>query len=109
LYLFFSFLHPQTGLSPLAPGQWKALLAAYGTLYVFICILRPIRIALAIAASRKMEDFLLYLQTNLGYARHTAIGVAIASGLILWISLCAIGVTLASALAGVPMWRIAFV
>eukprot|EP00539_Tryblionella_compressa_P019413 CAMPEP_0178871848 /NCGR_PEP_ID=MMETSP0747-20121128/7818_1 /TAXON_ID=913974 /ORGANISM="Nitzschia punctata, Strain CCMP561" /LENGTH=265 /DNA_ID=CAMNT_0020539041 /DNA_START=113 /DNA_END=907 /DNA_ORIENTATION=- len=89
----------KTGLSPLAPGQWKTLLAAYGTLYVFLCILRPFRIALALGATRKMDLFLQYLKDTLRCSRPTAIGVAFVSGLLLWVSLCALGVTLASTLA----------
>ncbi|KAG7371833.1 hypothetical protein IV203_017975 [Nitzschia inconspicua] len=97
----------KTGLSPLAPGQWKALLAAYGTLYVVLCFIRPFRIALALGATRKMDTFLEQLQTKFRCQRPAAIGIAALCSVVLWISLCALGVTLASTLAGVPFWRIA--
>ena len=95
----------QTGLSPLAPGQWKALLAAYGTMYVFICLLRPVRIALAIGATQKMEQFLQYVQNSMKCSRPTAIGLTFVSGLLVWVSSITLGVVVASTLSGVPIWR----
>jgi predicted PurR-regulated permease PerM len=100
------FRFKQTGLSPLAPGQWKALLAAYGTLYVFLCFIRPFRIALALGATQRMERFLQRLQTKFGCQRPAAIGFAVLCSVVVWISLCALGVTLASTLAGVPFWKL---
>eukprot|EP00529_Nitzschia_sp_RCC80_P026497 CAMPEP_0113472520 /NCGR_PEP_ID=MMETSP0014_2-20120614/17558_1 /TAXON_ID=2857 /ORGANISM="Nitzschia sp." /LENGTH=344 /DNA_ID=CAMNT_0000365233 /DNA_START=240 /DNA_END=1274 /DNA_ORIENTATION=+ /assembly_acc=CAM_ASM_000159 len=97
----------KTGLSPLAPGQWKSLLAAYGTLYMVICLMRPLRLALAVAMTRKTESFLQYLQDRLGCTRAVAIGLKISLGLVVWGCMCTLGVSLASAASGVPIWKTA--
>jgi hypothetical protein len=95
----------QTGLSPLAPGQWKSLLAAYGGLYVFITLIRPLRVALAVALTKNTEECLEQTQKRLGCSRATAIGLQISLGLLLWTTCAAGGVALASTLSGVPIWK----
>jgi len=95
----------KTGLSPLAPGQWRSLLAAYASLYVVAALMRPIRIGVAIGATHKMEHLLQYMQKRIGCTRTNAIGMVFAFGIVLWITCCFAGVTLASALAGVPLWK----
>ena len=105
LLLPYSPYVPQTGLSPFAPGQWKSLLAAYGSLYIVAALMRPIRIAVALGATHKMEHFLQHVQKRIGCTRPSAIGMTFAAGVVLWLSCCAGGVTLASTLAGVPIWK----
>lgn len=95
----------KTGLSPLAPGQWRSLLAAYASLYVVAALIRPFRIAVAIGATHKMEELLQYMQNRIRCTRTRAIGMVFAFGIVLWLTCCAAGVTLASALAGVPIWK----
>jgi hypothetical protein len=73
---------------------------------VVLCFIRPFRIALALGATGRMDSFLLRLQTRFGCQRPAAIGVAAFCSVSVWLSLCAIGVTVASTLAGVPFWRI---
>jgi hypothetical protein len=97
----------KTGLSPLAPGQWRSLLAAYASLYVVAALVRPLRIALALGVTHKMEKLLQYMQKRIGCTRTNAIGIVFAFGIVLWLTCCAAGVTLASALAGVPLWKYA--
>lgn len=95
----------KSGLSPLAPGNWRSLLAAYAGLYVVVALIRPFRIALAIGATGKMEQLLQYMQERKGYSRKSAIGTVFGVGLLVWMGLGAAGVTLASALSGVPIWK----
>jgi len=95
----------KTGVSPLAPGQWRSLLAAYASLYVVAALIRPFRIAVALGATHKMEELLQYMQKRMGCTRTNAIGTVFAFGVVLWLTCCAAGVTLASALAGVPIWK----
>jgi len=95
----------KTGLSPLAPGQWKSLLAAYASLYVVAALVRPLRIAVALGATHKMEKLLQYMQKRIGCSRTSAIGMVFGFGIVLWLACCAAGVSLASALAGVPLWK----
>ena len=96
---------PQTGLSPLAPGQWRSLLAAYASLYVVAALVRPLRIALALGVTHKMEKLLQYMQKRIGCTRTSAIGIVFGVGIVMWIACGVAGVTLASALAGVPIWK----
>jgi hypothetical protein len=105
-FLLLLLLFLQTGLSPLAPGQWKTLLAAYGTLYVFLCFIRPFRIALAIGVTGKVENMLQRMQNRFGCHQAAVIGVAILCSVSVWLFFCALGVTVASTLAGVPFWRV---
>jgi len=97
----------KTGLSPLAPGQWRSLLAAYASLYVVAALVRPLRIAVALGSTHKMEQLLQYMQKRIGCTRASAIGMVFALGIVLWLTCCAAGVTFASALAGVPLWKYA--
>jgi len=99
------FASIKTGLSPFATGQWKSLMAAYASLYLFVCFLRPLRVTLALGVTHRMERFLQYMQERRGYTRHQAIFVTGILGIVLWGFCCAIGVTSASVLSGVPLWR----
>jgi hypothetical protein len=96
----------RTGLSPLAPGGWKSLLAAYGSLYVFTTIFRPIRLALAVGMTKKTNNLLEHTQTKFGCSRATAVGLVLSLMLLVWLSCAAGGVALASTAAGVPIWKI---
>jgi formate hydrogenlyase subunit 4 len=99
--LFSSY---QTGLSPLVPGQWKSLLAAYGALYAVISLMRPLRVAAAIGMSKTTERFLDETQARLGCSRGLAMFVEYALGWVAWVGLIACGVSMASACSGVPIW-----
>lgn len=95
----------KSGISPLAPGNWRSLLAAYASLYVVAALIRPFRIALALGATHKMELLLQYVEKRIGCNRRNAIAMIFAFGIVLWLTCCAAGVTLASTLAGVPLWK----
>jgi hypothetical protein len=94
----------QTGLSPLAPGQWRSFVAAYGSLYLFVTLLRPLRFALALTLTKHTEQFIEETQSRLGCTRATAIGIKVSLGLMLWVGCVAGGILLASALSGVPVY-----
>lgn len=94
----------RTGLSPLAPGQWKSLLASYGTLYAFIQLLRPFRVAAAVAMSKMSKEFLEQTQEKLDCSRGVAICFQYALGWVVWLALVAVGVALASLSSGVPIF-----
>jgi hypothetical protein len=91
-------------LSPLAPGNWKSLLAAYGGLYVFLTLMRPLRVGLAMGLTKKTDAFLDNVQSRFGCSRPQAIGVQVSLALLLWVGLGAGGVSAASALSGVPIF-----
>jgi hypothetical protein len=96
----------RTGLSPLAPGEWKSLLAAYGTIYAVVQLLRPFRVAVAIAMSKLSKELLEATEEKLDCNRRTAIGIQFALGWLAWLAVATTGVTLASLATGVPILTI---
>jgi hypothetical protein len=95
----------QTGLSPLAPGQWKPFLAVYAGFFVFNNIIRPVRLAVAVVVSPYFDRFINGIQNRLQVSR----GIAIASTVILvnlfgTIAFMSAGILLAGAAAGVPVF-----
>ncbi|CAJ1969656.1 unnamed protein product [Cylindrotheca closterium] len=93
----------RTGLSPLVAGQWKSLMSAYGSLYLLVTIMRPLRFAMALSLTKHTERLIEETQSRLGCARPIAVGVDVVMGLVLWLSTMAGGVLTASALSGVPV------
>ena len=91
-------------MSPLAPGNWKSLLAAYGGLYLFITMMRPLRVGLAMALTKKTDAFLDNVQSQFNCSRPTAIGIQAALSILLWLGCIAGGVSAASAMSGVPIF-----
>mmetsp|Transcript_804 Transcript_804/g.1332 ORF Transcript_804/g.1332 Transcript_804/m.1332 type:complete len:264 (-) Transcript_804:119-910(-) len=57
-----------SGLSPLAPGQWKAFLATYVGIYATLgSILRPFRLALAVGCTPVYSKFVQYVRNGLPF------------------------------------------
>ena len=95
----------QTGLSPLAPGQWKKFLAVYAGFYVFNNIVRPIRLAASVAVSPRFDDLVLWVQNRFGVRKGIAVTITVIVVNVfgtIFVSAALIG--LASALAGVPVF-----
>lgn len=58
-----------TGLSPLAPGQWKGFVATYGALYISLgSIMRPFRMAFAVTATPVYTAFVTRIRSGLPFA-----------------------------------------
>ena len=91
-------------MSPLAPGQWKSLLTASGALYVVITLVRPLRIALAVAMTKVTENVLNEIQARLGCSKAVAFAIQYSLGWVAWMGLASGGIALASACSGVPIW-----
>lgn len=94
----------RTGVSPLVPGQWKALLKSYGTMYAVVQLLRPFRVAAAIAMSKLSKEFLDHTQEKLSCGKGVAIACQYGLGWLVWGALAAVGVSVASLSSGVPLW-----
>mmetsp|Transcript_63020 Transcript_63020/g.186156 ORF Transcript_63020/g.186156 Transcript_63020/m.186156 type:complete len:242 (-) Transcript_63020:632-1357(-) len=94
----------KTSLSPLAPGQWKSLLASYGTMYAFIQLLRPFRVAAAVAMSKLSKEFLEQTQDKFDCSRGVAIMFQYLLGLVAWVAVASVGIVLASTSSGVPIF-----
>jgi hypothetical protein len=94
----------RTNLSPFLPGQWKELLKSYGAIYALIQLLRPFRVAAAIAMSKLSSEFLEQTQARLDCSRGMAIVFQYLLGQIMLAICAAFGVMLASWVSGVPVW-----
>lgn len=95
----------QTGLSPLAPGQWKGFLGVYAGFYVFNNIVRPARVALAVTLGPQFERWLEGWQRRLKVNRATAIAIQVfLFNVVMTVGVMAGGILLASTWAGVPVF-----
>jgi hypothetical protein len=95
----------QSGLSPLAPGQWKGFLATYAGFWVMNNFLRPVRLALAVGVSPAFDRVIQRLQVKLNVNKTTAIVVTVLLANLVGTTVCmSAGILLASTLAGVPVF-----
>jgi len=94
----------RTGVSPLVPGQKRALLASYAMIYGALQVLKPFRIAAAIAMSRLSAEYLVVTEERLKCSRRVAIGCQYVMGQIAMGITFLAGVSLVSLLTGVPIW-----
>lgn len=60
-----------TGLSPVAPGQWKSFLDVYASLWARSHLLRPIRLALAVVMTPAFEALTNNVVARTGFKRPT--------------------------------------
>ena len=96
----------QTGLSPLAPGQWKPFLALYAGFYAVNSLLKPVRFVVALSVVRHTEQLLQGLQELPLLQDSRKAAIACSTGLLLTTSatLMATGIGLASLSSGIPLW-----
>jgi hypothetical protein len=95
----------KTGLSPLAPGQWKPFLAVYAGFYVFNNFIRPIRIAASVGVSKYFDMVINNVQEKTKVPRGVAIGITVfLFNIVGTCSFMALGISIASALSGVPIF-----
>lgn len=95
----------QTGLSPLASGQWKPFLALYAGFYAVNSLLKPIRFVVALSVVKHTEVLLQSLQDMplLGDSRKAAIGCSTALLVTTSSAIMATGIGLASVSSGIPI------
>ena len=100
------FTHSKkTGLSPLAPGQWKPFLAVYAGFYVFTNIIRPLRFGLSVVVARYFESFVQFIERKSGLGRKASIGIVVfLANVCGTFAAMGFGVSLASVLSGVPIF-----
>eukprot|EP00538_Stauroneis_constricta_P002908 CAMPEP_0119561512 /NCGR_PEP_ID=MMETSP1352-20130426/17821_1 /TAXON_ID=265584 /ORGANISM="Stauroneis constricta, Strain CCMP1120" /LENGTH=275 /DNA_ID=CAMNT_0007609729 /DNA_START=29 /DNA_END=856 /DNA_ORIENTATION=+ len=94
----------RTGLSPLAPGQWKSLLSAYASLYAIVTVLRPLRVALAVGLSSSVEKKIKSVESRLSCNRSKAVALLFSVSIVSWGALSVAGVLIASEVSGVPIY-----
>ena len=95
----------QSGLSPLAAGQWKALLGTYAGLYVFITLFRPLRLAVAVGLTKRVAHLLEQTQDRFRCSKTVSAGMVLSAMLSFWLIFASCGITLASIFSGVPIWQ----
>ena len=93
-----------TGLSPLAPGQWKGYLLAYTALYAVVGNgLRPVRLSLSVAITPVFDRFIAFLQQRFGVTKALAFTMCV-----FFVNVCGtctylvVGLRVVTALLGVP-------
>lgn len=95
----------RTGLSPLAPGQWKPFLAVYAGFYVFNNIVRPVRFALSVSVSMYFDRVVSTIQEKLNVKKGVAVGLTVfLANVVGTITLMCLGIAMASAAAGVAIF-----
>jgi CDGSH-type Zn-finger protein len=95
----------KTGLSPLAPNQWKPFLTVYAGFYVFNNIIRPLRFGMSVVVSRYFDNFVNFIQKKSGLGRKASIGVVVfLANVCGTFAAMGLGVSIASALSGVPIF-----
>lgn len=92
----------RTGISPL--WQWKELLKSYATIYAVIQVLRPFRVAAAIALSKVSKEFLDQTQAKLDCSRRYAVALHVVLSQVMYAACAGMGVISASCLSGVPIF-----
>ncbi|KAL3756885.1 hypothetical protein ACHAWU_007726 [Discostella pseudostelligera] len=95
----------KTGMSPLAPGQWKPYLAVYAGFYVFNNFLRPFRLGLSVIVSKYFDSFVNFIQTKTKLSRKWSIGIVVfLANICGTLSAMTLGVLIASTASGVPIF-----
>jgi len=95
----------RTGMSPLAPGQWKGFLAVYAGFYVFNNIVRPLRLALSVSVSIYFERAVAFIQETFKVNKGVAIGLTVFfANVVGTITLMCLGISVAATAAGVPVF-----
>ncbi len=95
----------KTGLSPLAPGEWKKFLAVYAGFYVFANVIRPFRIGLSVAISKYFDAALEQIQKKANVSKGAAIGILVFMvNVVVVCAVMASGIFLASMFSGVPIF-----
>lgn len=104
-YIIYVSVIYQTGLSPLAPGQWKGFLAIYAGFYVFNNIVRPLRVAISLGVSKYFDAAITGVRNKLKVSKPVAIGIVVfLANIVGTCSLMSLGILLASTLSGVPVF-----
>jgi len=95
----------KTGLSPLAPGQWKGFLAVYAGFYVFNNFIRPMRLAVSVGVTPYFDKAVDAVQRKTKLNKSMSIGIVVfLANICGTTSLMALGIYIASLAAGIPMF-----
>ena len=95
----------KTGLSPLAPGQWKGFLAVYAGFYVFNNFVRPMRFAASVGVAPYFDRIVKSIQRRTKLGKAASIGIVVfLANIVGTTSLMSLGIYIASLAAGIPIF-----
>jgi len=95
----------KTGLSPLAPGQWKPFLAVYAGFYIFNNVVRPIRLAVSVGVTPYFDRAVAAVQRKTKLNKSASIGVVVfLANFCGTLTAMSLGILVASIAAGVPIF-----
>jgi len=95
----------KTGLSPLAPGQWKGFLAVYAGFYVFNNFVRPMRLAASVGVAPYFERVVNTIQRKTKLSKGASVGIVVfLANVCGTTSLMSLGIYIASLAAGIPIF-----
>lgn len=104
-FLCLFLLIRQTGLSPLAAGQWKKFLAVYAGFWMFNNIVRPMRVGVAVAISPQFEKIVENIRNRFQVSKTVAVTMTVLLANLVGTTLfMSLGIALAALLAGVPVF-----
>lgn len=96
----------RTGISPFAPGQKKGFLAVYSGFYLFNNVIRPARFTLSLLVSKYFDRAVVKIQEKLNTSKSKATFILVLiANLFGTCAAMALGIAIASAASGVPVWR----
>jgi hypothetical protein len=94
----------KTGLSPLAPGQWKSFLGIYAGLWAILNLIRPLRFSLSVLISPLFDKFINFIQGKTGFKRASCVGITVfLVNIVGTCSYLVFGLLLATTIAKVPL------
>ena len=95
----------KTGLSPLAPGQWKPFLAVYAGFYIFNNVVRPIRLAVSVGVTPYFDRAVAAVQRKTKLNKSASIGVVVfLANVCGTLTAMSLGILVASIAAGVAIF-----
>lgn len=94
----------KNGVSPFAPGQWKAFLAIYGGLWAAMNFVRPLRVWLALGLTPYFDKLIQKISAKFGVKKSVALGITVFFVNILGtFAFLGTGLYLSSVYTGVPL------
>mmetsp|Transcript_33004 Transcript_33004/g.72787 ORF Transcript_33004/g.72787 Transcript_33004/m.72787 type:complete len:303 (-) Transcript_33004:1866-2774(-) len=95
----------KTGLSPLAPGQWKPFLAVYAGFYIFNNVIRPVRLAVSVGVTPYFDRAVAAVQRRTKLNKSASIGIVVfLANFCGTLTAMGSGILLASIASGVPIF-----
>lgn len=67
----------KNGVSPFAPGQWKAFLAIYGGLWAAMNFVRPLRVWIALGLTPYFDKLVERIRLRCSVKKSVALGITI--------------------------------